>query len=196
MKYLVSWQAVVIVLIAFIAVLCVPIIGNASLKQDTILSNTITVNSVNSKWLDGQERKLDEISIPEHVVPGETLDINGGLKLKNTGMDSYARFKTEFKLNDVDTILLELDIDENWKQGSDGWYYYINSTNREKIALGEVVKVIDTIKILDTFTNANSDDVISMEFSAEVLDSGTIDWVSMWGENPPAEWFEASGNTI
>lgn len=196
MKYLVSWQAVVIVLIAFIAVLCVPIIGNASLKQDTILSNTITVNSVNSKWLDGQERKLDEISIPEHVVPGETLDINGGLKLKNTGMDSYARFKTEFKLNDVDTILLELDIDENWKQGSDGWYYYINSTNRAKIALGEVVKVIDTIKILDTFTNANSDDVISMEFSAEVLDSGTIDWVSMWGENPPAEWFEASGNTI
>ena len=35
-----------------------------------------------------------------------------------------------------------------------------------------------------------------MEFTAEVLDSGTIDWVTLWGENPPAEWFEASGNTI
>lgn len=196
MKKLVSWQSVIVVIIAFIALLCVPIFVNASLNQESNLSNTITVNSVNSKWLDGEERKIDEISIPNYVVPGQILDINGGLKLKNTGIVSYARFKTEFKLNDVETLLLDVEIDENWKLGNDGWYYYVNATNRAKIDLGGVVNVIDTIKILDTFTSANSDDVISMVFTAEVLDSGTIDWVTLWGENPPAEWFTASGNTI
>jgi len=196
MKKLVSWQSVIVVIIAFIALLCVPIFVNASLNQDSNLSNTIIVNSVNSKWLDGKEGEIDKISIPDYVVPGQILDINGGLKLKNTGIVSYARFKTEFKLNDVETLLLDVEIDENWIQGSDGWYYYVNATNRAKVLLGEIVRVIDTIKILDTFTNANSDDVISMEFTAEVLDSGTIDWVTLWGENPPAEWFEASGNTI
>ena len=146
--------------------------------------------------IDGNEQKLNELTIPKHVAPGEVLDLNGGLVLKNTGINAYARFKPELKLNGEETNLLELELDENWIQGNDGWYYYSNPTNRATINLAEVVPVIEKITILDTFTNANRGDKISMELIAELIDAESIEWVDLWGENPPSEWFTGSGNQL
>lgn len=196
MKYLISWQFIIFIVTIFIVIISIPIFGNAALEQDSTLNNTISIQSLNSKWLDGNEQTLNELTIPKHVSPGEVLDFNGGLMLKNTGIDSYARFKTELKVNGIETNLLELEIDENWIQGNDGWYYFISATNRAKVLLAETIPVIETITILDSFVNANSKDKISMEFIAEFVDAESIDWVDLWGENPPAEWFTNSGNHL
>ena len=80
MKYLISWQSIVLVVVAFIAIVSIPIFGNAALQQDASLSNTISIKSLNSKWLDGNEQKLNELTIPKHVAPGEVLDLNGNLR--------------------------------------------------------------------------------------------------------------------
>lgn len=196
MKYLISWQFIIFVVTIFIVIISIPIFGNAALEQDSTLNNTISIQSLNSKWLDGNEQTLNELTIPKHVSPGEVLDFNGGLMLKNTGIDSYARFKTELKVNGIETNLLELEIDENWIQGNDGWYYFVSATNRAKVLLAETIPVIETITILDSFVNANSKDKISMEFIAEFVDAESIEWVDLWGENPPTEWFTSSGNQL
>ena len=93
-------------------------------------------------------------------------------------------------------VFIENRADPYVFNGNDGWYYFISATNRAKVLLAETIPVIETITILDSFVNANSKDKISMEFIAEFVDAESIDWVDLWGENPPEEWFTNSGNHL
>ena len=111
MKYLKNVKFLTIMIAVFSLIIIIfPISIRAALMQNASLNNQIKVNSINSKWVDGNNSSAESLTIPEFVAPGEEINLNGGLYIQNLGNDSYARFKVESKLNGIEENVVEIQV--------------------------------------------------------------------------------------
>ena len=184
-KYFKNIAFLVIVILFCLALTIVfPIYINAALMQKGELNNYIKVNSINSKWLDSLGGNASALIIPEYLAPGEELNLNGGLGIKNTGNDAYARFKAVFKLNGSVSNIIDLEAGDDWKQGSDGWYYFVGRSP-SIFNMSESSLAIKKMSISKTLNNSNINNSILVELTSEVVDPESTEWQS-WA--PPSEW--------
>ncbi len=183
---------IIIFALAMLGIFC-PIFVWAARNQSITLNNTIKIEAVNGIWTNGNFVEISEIQFPNYVAPGESINLDGGLYLKNEGISSYARFKPILLLNGEETDLISIEIDPNWVLGQDGYYYFCNKDTSAQINMGQYVVVINKIVISDTFKNINSGDEINLSFTAELVEANEEGWKTQWGEQLPDEWYVAKG---
>ena len=187
MKYLKNVKFLTIMIAVFSLIIIIfPISIRAALMQNASLNNQIKVNSINSKWVDGNNSSAESLTIPEFVAPGEEINLNGGLYIQNLGNDSYARFKVESKLNGIEENVVEIQVSQGWVLGSDGWYYYVSAENTSVLLMHNVVKAIEKIIVVDSLNNSNIGNLIEIGLTSEVADINENKWEE-W--NPPNEWY-------
>ena len=183
---------VILFAITMLSIFC-PILVLAARNQSLTVNNTIKIEAVNGVWTNGNMDEISQVQFPSFVAPGESIDLSGGLFLKNKGISSYARFKPILLLNGEETNLISLKIDSNWVLGQDGYYYYCNQETSAQIHKDQYSIVINEIIISDIFKNVDSGENINLTFIAELVEADDEGWRVEWGEQLPDEWFIAKG---
>lgn len=173
-----------------IVFLLFPILANASLMQDSSLTNSIKVDVIDSVWLDSNLNIITSIKMPEFVSAGENINIGDGLRTKNIGVSGFARFSAKTTLNGKEMEMFELQISNVWVKGTDGFYYYCG--NNAILDNDEIVLVVENMKISKNLTNHNKDDEIKLILSLETVDSSDDEWKFQWA-NPPQQWLDLVG---
>ncbi len=184
-------KAFLITLTLCVTFFLVPVAVFAAKTQNVEISSTIKIEGINAIWTDGNFTNITEIKFPEYIAPGESLNLNGGLYLKNEGTPAYGRFKPTILVNGVASDLVIVDIDSNWVLGDDGYYYYCNKDSKGQINKNQNALVVNDITFSDTFKNINSGDDISITFIGEFVETAENAWQTEWGSNPPQEWLDA-----
>lgn len=64
----------------------------------------------------------DGIIYHDAIMPGDTISKEPAAYLKEDSVESYVRLKVDTV--GIDSSLISFDIQNNWIQGSDGYYYY------------------------------------------------------------------------
>ncbi len=176
MRNLNKIRALSIMIVFFsLCIILLPITISALVYQNVGLTNQITVNSINSKWIDEIGEPAENLVIPTHLAPGEKLNLNGGLRIVNLGNDSYARFKVDFKLNDALANIFEISVGEDWFLGDDGWYYFVNDSS-SVFEMGASSLAITQLKVSSSLNNSNVGNLIEIEILSEVIDVNSEIW--------------------
>ena len=180
-------------ILSFLLGICLlsPIFVFASESQDSSLNNEIKVEIIDGVWVDINNQEIEKISLPEYLSAGEEVDFDGGISVKNIGVDAYARVKVIGKLDGIESDILSFDLHTDWVKGNDNFYYLCNFDKNSIIARQETVLVIEKITLSSSLKNADKDKQISISLTLEVVDANSNEWEAGWGNNPPEEWFNS-----
>ena len=181
------------IILSFLLGICLlsPIFVFASESQNTDLTNQIKVEVIDGVWLDGNNQEITKINLPEYLSAGEEIDFDGGLSIKNIGVDAFARVKAVGKIDGNESNIFNFDLQNDWIKGSDGYYYFCNSDKSAIIESQEIMLVIEKITLSTSLKNIDKDKELSISLSLEVIDANSNEWEEGWATNPPNEWFNS-----
>ena len=173
----------------------------SALNQTTKVSNTISVEAIALDFIDGNGNKVSEIPLPSTISAGESITLPGGnIGIKPQGVPSYVRLKITSLINEEESELIDVALNEtlgspDWVKGSDGYYYFCRDGEYNGI-LSNSIAIVNDISFSQEINSDLSSSPISIVLRAEAIDCRESNvWQEAWGNNPPDEWFEITGNT-
>lgn len=178
------------IILSFLLGICLlsPIFVLASESQKVDLSNQIKIEVIDGIWLDEKNNEISSLNLPQYLSAGESLPIGEGLKIKNIGVDAYARIKAVGKIDGNESNIFNFYLNSDWIKGNDGYYYFCNSDEKAIIKSQEILLTIPKITLSTTLKNIDKDKELSVLLTLEVVDASSNEWEN-WGDNPPNEWF-------
>jgi len=177
------------IILSFLLGICLlsPIFVFAAEKQNASLNNQIKVEVIDGVWVDKDNNEITKLNVPEYLSSGEEIDLNGGLYIKNVGVDAFARVKVVGKIDGVEINVFDFDFQNDWIKGNDEYYYFCNSDKNAIIKSKESLMVIEKIVLSTSFKNIDKDKNISLVLTLEVIDANSNEWEEGWANNPPNE---------